>query len=157
MAKKKAKKASPLASLIFIVACVLLILNFCLPLLTTHGSISGFGSTEKTGHNLFDLLESEDETMLTFAIFSLVAAIVGILGAVFAAACIVKPKLGQWLKFVGVVVAVVAVVAFVLAIVVASDNSGSAWGISVTTSIGIAPILTLVGGLVALVTPWIIK
>lgn len=160
MAKKKAKKVSPLASLIFIATCVLLILNFCLPLLTTHGSISGLGSTEKTNHGLFELLddmENADESIKTFVVFSLIAAIVGVLGAAFAAFCIVKPKFGKWLKFVGVIVAVIAIVTFVLAIVAANDNSGSVWGLSVTTAIGIAPILTLVGGIGALATPWIIK
>ncbi len=161
MAKRKAKKVSPLASLIFIAVCVLLILNFCLPLLSTQGSISGLGSTEKTNHNLFELLEdisdTESSTLSAFVVFSLISAIVGVLGAAFAAACIVKPKLGKWLKVVGVLIAIVAIVTFVLAIVAANDNSGSVWVVSAKTSIGIAPILTLVGGLGALVTPWIIK
>ncbi len=161
MAKKKAKKASPLAALIFIVMCVLLILNFCLPLLTMQSSVSGLGSSEKTSHNLFDLLDtysdSDNANMKAFLAFSLISAIVGCLGVLFSAVCIVKPNLGKWLKAVGLLVAVVAIVTFILAIVVANDNSGSLWALKVTTAMGIAPILTLVGGLGALVTPWIIK
>lgn len=161
MAKKKAKKVSPLASLIFIVACALLILNFCLPLITTQGSISGIGSSEKQSHNLFELLDSysdsDNANMKAFLAFSLISAIVGCIGVLFSAFCIVKPKFGKWLKLAGVAVAVIAIVTFILAIVIANDNSGSVWIVSAKTSIGIAPILTLVGGLVAFVTPWIIK
>lgn len=166
MAKKKAKKASPLAALIFIVMCVLLILNFCLPLLTTQGSNILTGKGNKVGHDLFELLDnnsdSDNSTVKAFLAFSLISAIVGCLGALFSAFCIVKPKFSKWLKLAGVAVAVVAIVTFVLAIVVANDHSlsGSVFGYelaSITTTISIAPILTLVGGLGALVTPWIIK
>ncbi len=161
MAKKKAKKISSLAALVFVAMCVLLILNFCLPLLTTQGSLSGIGSTEKTSHDLFELLDStsdsEDSSVKTFTVFSLIAAIVGVVGAAYGVLCVLQPKQGKYMKFVGLLVAAVAIVTFIFALVAADDGSGSLWIASVTTSIGIAPILTLVGGLGAAATPWVIK
>lgn len=161
MAKKKVKKVSSLAALIFIATCVLLILNFVLPQLATQGSLSGIGSTEKTNHDLFELLDStsdsEDSTVKTFAVFALVSAIIGVLGAAYGVLCVLQPKQGKYMKFVGLLVAVVAIVTFIFALVAADDNSGSLWIANVTTSIGIAPILTLVGGLGVAATPWVIK
>lgn len=177
MAKRKTKKVSSLAALLFGVMCVLLILNFALPLLTSKAGVSGIGSTDEKNYGLFTLLEgmsdsddmssdaayakfkffSGDESSIkVFTVLSLVCAIVGCFGAAYAVVCVLKPKQGKYMKVVGALVALIAIVTFVFAIVTTSAFSSDGT-LKITVAMGIAPILTLVGGLGAVAVPFVVK
>ena len=185
MAKRKVRKANFIGVVLFAVMCVLAVLNFALPLLTSQGGASGIGSTEKTSYGLFGMLDGmsdkavgdlsdagrvartrfflDDEKTQAkwFTVLSLVTAIVGCIGIVLAVVSLVVPKLYGYIKYVGALLALIAIVTFVFAIVCTNVYSSSAsLGITTiksTVELAIGSILSLVGGLGAVAVPFVCK
>ena len=184
--RKKVKGVGFICLLAFAVMCVLTVLNFALPLLssTSKGEVVGIGGSSSQDYGLFDLLDGMSDKSLSdktdggkaasvfftddektqanwFTILSLITAIVGCIGIVVAVVGIVMPKFGGYVKYVGALLALLAIVTFIFAIVCTNVYSSSTDVIvasgSFTVKLAVGSILSLIGGLGAAVVPFVLK
>lgn len=185
MAKRKIKKQGFICIVLFAVMCVLAVLNFALPQFkrTIEGSV---GSSSSREYNMFDLLDGmsdkdisdktdggkaasaaffsdDDKTQAKwFAVLTLITTIVACLGIVMAVLALVVPKIGGYIKYLGALLALLAIVTFIFGIVVtkefsSSSNIGGLASGSITVQLAVGAILSFIGGLGAVVVPFVFK
>lgn len=181
MAKRKVRKANFIGVVLFAVMCVLAVLNFALPLLESQTKLTDIhteyglfglleGMSDKATGDLSDggrsaralfFLDDEKTQANWFTVLSLVTAIVACIGIVAAIVSLLVPQIYGYLKYVGALLAVVAITTFIFAIVCTNTYSSSTDLIvttaKVTVSLGVGAILSLVGGLGAVVVPFVCK
>lgn len=110
----------------------------------------------KVSYTTFFLNEELSGSATFYAVMCLITAIVAVLGILVAIATFLKPKMVKYSKYYGLLAAIVSITTFVAAmLVVGGTSSGTLASLSIT--LAVAPILALVGGLVAAVMPYVLK
>lgn len=153
---------------------------------TIEGSVGSIGSSSSREYNMFDLLDGmsgkdisdktdggkaasaaffsdDDKTQAKwFAVLTLITTIVACLGIVMAVLALVVPKVGGYIKYLGALLALLAIVTFIFGIVVtkefsSSSNIGGLASGSITVQLAVGAILSFIGGLGAVVVPFVFK
>lgn len=187
MAKAKSKsikKQSYLVlSIVLVVAYLLMATMFFLPVIN-HQVKTAVGNADVVPNDMYSMLEASgikdsveklthasDKAKVSYttfflgelsgsatfyAVMCLITAIVAVLGILVAIATFLKPKMVKYSKYYGLLAAIVSITTFIAAmLVVGGTSSGTLASLSIT--LAVAPILALVGGLVAAVMPYVLK